>query len=100
MITLTEKLLNLKYELLMAYLDRDIQFLSSALIEYGHGDVCTVRQRYGTFCISNESSHRQTNKVKILATIAMTRGRYSIFTVLTGSYRGSLGLYRDTIGSL
>ncbi len=34
MIPLTEKLLNLKYELLVAYLDRDIQFLSSALIEY------------------------------------------------------------------
>jgi hypothetical protein len=33
MITFTEKLTNLKYELLMAYFDRDIQFLSSALIE-------------------------------------------------------------------
>jgi hypothetical protein len=33
MITLTEKLKNLKYELLMAYLNRDIQFLSSVLIE-------------------------------------------------------------------
>ena len=34
MVTLIEKLTNLKYELLMAYLNRDIQFLSSALIEY------------------------------------------------------------------
>ena len=34
MITFIEKLTNLKYELLMAYLNRDIQFLSSALIEY------------------------------------------------------------------
>ena len=34
MITLTEKLTNLKYELLMAYSDRDIQFPSSALAEY------------------------------------------------------------------
>jgi hypothetical protein len=33
MITFTEKLTNLKYELLMAYFDRDIQFLSSVLIE-------------------------------------------------------------------
>ena len=32
-ITFTEKLTNLKYELLMAYFDRDIQFLSSVLIE-------------------------------------------------------------------
>ena len=34
MVTFTEKLTNLKYELLMVYLDRDIQFLSYALIEY------------------------------------------------------------------
>jgi len=33
MITFTEKLKNLKYELLMAYFDRDIQFLSFLLIE-------------------------------------------------------------------
>ncbi len=33
MIPFTEKLTNLKYELLMAYFDRDIQFLSSVLIE-------------------------------------------------------------------
>jgi uncharacterized protein with HEPN domain len=33
MITFTEKLTNLKYELLMAYFDRDIQFLSFLLIE-------------------------------------------------------------------
>jgi hypothetical protein len=33
MITFTEKLSNLKYELLMAYFDRDIQFLNSALSE-------------------------------------------------------------------
>ncbi len=33
MITFTEKLTNLKYELLMDYFDRDIQFLSSLLIE-------------------------------------------------------------------
>ncbi len=33
MITFTEKLTNLKYELLMAYFDRDIQFLSYTLIE-------------------------------------------------------------------
>ncbi len=34
MITFTEKLTNLKYELLMAYFDRDIQFLSFVLIEW------------------------------------------------------------------
>ena len=33
MITFTEKLTNLKYELPMAYFDRDIQFLSFTLIE-------------------------------------------------------------------
>jgi hypothetical protein len=33
MITFTEKLIHLKYELLMAYFDRDIQFLSFILIE-------------------------------------------------------------------
>ncbi len=33
MITFTEKLTNLKYELLMTYFGRDIQFLSFLLIE-------------------------------------------------------------------
>jgi hypothetical protein len=33
MITFTEKLTNLKYKLLMPYFDRDIQLLSSTLIE-------------------------------------------------------------------
>ena len=33
MVTFTEKLTNLKYELLMAYFDRDIKFLSFVLIE-------------------------------------------------------------------
>jgi hypothetical protein len=33
MITLIEKLTNLKYELLIAHFDRDIQFLSSVFIE-------------------------------------------------------------------
>ena len=33
MITFTEKLTHLNYELLMAYFDRDIQYLSFTLIE-------------------------------------------------------------------
>jgi hypothetical protein len=33
--------------------------------------------------MSNESSHRQTNKVKILAALGLPRGRYSIFMVFT-----------------
>ncbi len=31
---------------------------------------------------SNESAHRETNKVKILAALGLSRGRYSIFMVL------------------
>ena len=36
MITLTEKLTNLKYERLMASFDRDIQFLSSSYLVQKH----------------------------------------------------------------
>jgi hypothetical protein len=33
--------------------------------------------------VSKESSHRQTNKVKILAAVEAVLGRYSIFKVFT-----------------
>jgi len=42
MITFTEKLMNLKYELLMAYMSRDIQFLSSVLIECRNMIICEI----------------------------------------------------------
>jgi len=50
--------------------------------------LCCQLKRLGIFA-SKESSHRQTNKVKILAATGLIRGRYSIFTVLT------VGVYRN-----
>ncbi len=51
------------------------------MLIFDNGGVCTDKQKKWDLLASNESSHRQTNKIKILAALGVPGGRYSIFTV-------------------